>query len=189
LCKNVTNSYECAQKIEKYQLRHYGDLVKRDNNKLILKIDNGNDIVLENITGEFDGDMLYSFQEFFENINTYLIHIQYYEGIEFYIINKSSGEMTKVPGLIKISPDNTRLISFSIDLEAGYSPNGFVIYLIDNNSYLKDFEYYTNDWGPSNVEWITDKKIDIEKTEWKGSGLSVTGNVICEFDSNWKLIN
>lgn len=187
LCKKSNNSYECAQIIERYQIPYYSNFVKRTNLKLTLKLDNGKNLVLENIDKEEDG-IWYSFRDYLKNINSYLINIQYYEGGEYYLINKSNGLKIILPGLLKFAPDNLRFVSFNLDLEAQYSPNGFVIYKLVNNTYMKEYELFTNDWGISNVRWISNSEIEVDKKELKNDQLSVTGKIIYEFKNHiWRV--
>lgn len=183
LCKNSSNSYECAQIIEKYQIPYYSNFVKRTNQKLTLAIDNGSNLVLENNDKEEDG-IWYSFRDYMENINSYIIDIQYYEGGEYYLINKFDGKKIIVPGMIKIAPDNLHFVSYNLDLEAEYSPNGFVIYKLINNTYIKEYESFTNNWGPSNIRWISNNEIEVEKMQLKNNQLSVTGKINYELKNN-----
>jgi len=87
LCKNIHNSYECAQKIEKYQLSKYNDYVKRVGNKLILKINNKSDEILEDSKKDTDESVSYTFRDYLKDINSYLLGIHYWEGGSYYLIN------------------------------------------------------------------------------------------------------
>jgi len=184
LCKDIRNSYECAQVIEKHQLAIYGDLVKRVDGQLILKIDNNVDLVIEDIKSDWDDCKLHSFRDYFEDINSYIVEIQYWEGGAYYLINKSLGTKIVIPGLIAVSPDKKRFVSYNIDIEAAYSPNGFEIYRLGDNSFSKEFEFFLDDWGPSNALWINNNQIEFEKSAWKDSEVQVLGKVIYEFDQS-----
>lgn len=186
LCKDIHNSYECAQKIEKYQLTQYDDLVKRVNNKLILKTDKKSNIIFEDIAEEANG-VWFSFRDYIEEINSYIVHIHYYEGEAYYLINKHSGDKVQIPGLVIVSPSKLRIVSYSMDIEAGYSTNGFVIYKLTDSSFIEEFETELIDWGPSKAKWINDKQIEFEKSAWTGANVSVVGKVVYEFNDNWKI--
>lgn len=189
LCNNINNSYECAKKIEKYQLTKFSHLIKRNNNKLTLKIDNNADLILNDIDKEYDDGVWYSFRDYIKEINSYIVHIQYYEGDAYYLINKNSGEKIIIPGLVKISPNKKRLVSYNMDLVAEYTVNGFVIYNLTNTSFIKEFESKIdiNEWGPSNAEWINDNQIEFEKTVFKDTSETVVGKVIYEYKGKWEI--
>jgi hypothetical protein len=183
ICKDVSNSYVCAQKIEKFQLKQFKNSVDRIDGKLILKTDNGN-IVLEDKEKGDDVEH-FSFRDYVKDINSYLIEIQYYEGGAYCLINKSSGMMITIPGLIKISPDKTRIVSYNEDLISMYTKNGFVIYRLINNSFLKEYELEIDDWGPSKADWKDNSHIEFTKTAVKDGTIQETGKMIYEYSGKW----
>lgn len=188
LCKDISNSYECAQKIEKYQINRYKNLVTREKDKLLLKLDNGEQLTLEDIDkeGRSEGVVWYSFRELLEDLNVYVIHIQYYEGGEYMLINKNNGEKIKIVGKVKVSPDKQRLVSYNVDLEAGYSPNGFQIIRLLNDHFIKEYELIQDEWGPSNVKWINKNELEFEKTGWQNGSLEIIGKVNYIYkDNKW----
>jgi hypothetical protein len=184
ICKDVSNSYICAKKIEKVQLNHFKKSVKRIDKKLVLKINNDTDIVLED-KGNGDDVLLYSFRDYIKAINSYMVEIQYYEGGAYYLINKSSGNKITIPGLIKISPDKTRIVSYNLDLISRYTTNGFVIYKLTNNSFLKEYEVEIEDWGPSNADWKDNRHIEFTKSTVKNYKVQVTGKIDYEYSGKW----
>lgn len=183
LCKDVYNSYECAQIIEKYQLPHYNDLVKRTGNKLLLKTKRNQEVILEDIDKGPEG-VWYCFRDYLKEINAYIVFVQYYEGGAYCLINSNSGNMVYVPGLIKISPNRQRIVSYNLDLEARYSFNGFVIYRMANDTFVKEFEIETEQWGPTDARWIGNDRIEIEKALWLDNDIQVAGTVMCSFENN-----
>lgn len=186
LCEDLDGSYECAQKIEQHQLLVYNDIVSRTDNKLILKRENNIDIVLQDVEKDVEG-VHYLFRDYLEEINSYLIFIQYYEGGDYCLINKHSGQKIIIPGLVKISPDKNRFVSYNQDIEAMFSTNGFVIYKLLDNSFVKEYEVELSDWGPSNAEWLDDNNIEFEKYSWDGKSYGIHGKVIYEYDNTWKI--
>ncbi|MEW6621105.1 MAG: hypothetical protein AB1422_17530 [bacterium] len=176
LC-NCTNSYECAQKLEKYQLNRYKNFVIRQSDRLLLKLDNGGQLTLEDIDKEGNETELYTFRELLENLNIYVIQIHYYEGGEYMLINKNSGEKIKIVGKIKVSPDKQRLVSYNVDLEAHYCPNGFQIIRLLNDHFVEEYQLIIDEWGPSNVKWISNTKLEFEKIGWQDAGLKIIGKV------------
>ena len=87
------------------------------------------------------------------------------------------------PGLIKIAPDKSRLVSYNVDLVAEYTVNGFVIYRLTNTSFIKEFVLIIeiDEWWPSNAEWSDFIQIEFEITELNDTSENVAGKVIYEF--------
>lgn len=176
------------QNDEHAHIAKYKDLVKRENKNLLLKTTNGKDVVLKNTDNPEDAEnyATYFFEDYLKSIDAYLVMIQYYEGEEYCLISKKTGEQIIVPGQILLSPDKKRFISYNMDLEAGYSPNGFAIYLIKDNTFENEFELYSEEWGPSKVKWINNNEIEIERTVWSDNELIKDGNARCLFEnSEW----
>ena len=71
LCNNIHNSYECAKKIEKHQLTNFSHLIKRNNDKLILTIENNADVIF--IDKEFVMASLGIHLEIIKEINSYIV--------------------------------------------------------------------------------------------------------------------
>jgi hypothetical protein len=184
ICKDVSNSYLCAQKIEKFQLTQFKKSVERKDKTLVLKIDSGTDLVLED---RENGDNVerFSFRDYVKDINSYIIEIQYFEGGAYCLINKSSGKKITIPGLIKISPDKTRIVSYNEDLISRYTTNGFVIYRLINNSFLKEYELEIDDWGPSKADWTDNSHIEFAKSTVKDENVKVIGKIIYEYSGKW----
>lgn len=181
LTKNVNNSYEAAKIIEKHQMNEYSQLVNRKDDKLVLKIDNGNDIILKDQPNEGE-TVLFTFRNFYQDINSYLIAVHYYEGGIYSIYNKTTGEKIDVPGIIKISPDNSRILSFRV----GYEEENLIeIYNYSSNSYRNEFKFEPKEWSPTNAKWIDNNHIEIEKSEIRNESNKI-GKVIYEYDGFWK---
>ncbi len=185
ICNDIGNSYECSQKIEEYQLKRFNKIVKRDNDQLIITIDKSDNLIFKDADKETDDGKWYTFRDYFKDINSYLITIQHYEGLSYVLIHKITGNSIDIPGLIQISPDKKRIISYNVDLEAGYSDNGFVIYQIKNGSFIKEYELYPDDWGPSKINWIDNKNVEIEKTIIQNDNNVVADKLELYYDDIW----
>lgn len=162
LCNGIGNSYECAKIIEQHQIPKYSGMVKRVDKKLIFQLDNDKELALEDKDKESQGSW-FSFRDYLKEINSYIVHVQYYEGGAFCLINKKTGDKVDIPGLIEISPDKKRFVSYNIDLIAEYEKNGFTIYTLTNGTYKQEYDIELMEWGPSKVKWIDNSTIEIEK--------------------------
>lgn len=187
ICKDIHNSYECAQAIEKYQLPFYKDYVKRQDISLILKLDNGQTKTINNKNIDTDSIVAYCFRDYLENINAYLLEIQYYEGGNYLLIDKTFNKSSVILGIPVVSNDKKRFVVSNLDLESGYTANGFLIYNIDKeNGYTKEYEEYPKDWGPSKIKWINDNEIEIEQSKLdSNSNLVKFDTYKLKFDKQW----
>ncbi|MFA6449282.1 MAG: hypothetical protein WCX65_07445 [bacterium] len=179
LCKNISSVYACSQAIEKFQLKRFGKLVKRKNKRLYLNIDSNKQVVIQdkilNKLQDNENDTLYSFRSFDKDINVYEVEIQYYESGALLLVNKANGEQIEVIGHIKRSPDKKRIISYNMDLQAGFDPNGFQILKLSNNHFIKELDVELKNWGPSNAKWINKTEVEIEKTIFSSHGETIIG--------------
>lgn len=68
----------------------------------------------------------YLFKGYFPNIG-YLFFVAYWEGSSYLLINEKTGEGIRLWGEPIFSPSGNKFITTSVDLEAGYNPNGFQV--------------------------------------------------------------
>jgi len=164
--KIIENSlkYECKMSLWENILEPV-DLVKRDNDKLILKLDNGSEKILKNIVGDDnhkEEDVNYGFDKLYNDINAYGINFQLYEGSGYLLIDKKSGESISV-GSIVVSPNKERVLSYGLDLISGYNINGLkIIKLVDGN-FIVEYDSGSEKWGSQNTKWTNDSGIEFEK--------------------------
>jgi hypothetical protein len=138
--------------------------VKRDSLKLTFHLRNGADSVLINDTTEdWSGYIYYSYIESCNNIDYWLLGIDYYEGSQFLLLDREKGDKIWIWGKPVFSPDNKHFITYSCDLEAGYDPNGLELFEIDNKKAIHKWSKLIGDWGPSEIRWKNDSIIYIEQ--------------------------
>lgn len=162
------------------------ELVQKEGNKLILKLDDGTEKVITDTAGE--GDILpetnktenkskdtriYIFDKLYEDINQYGVIVRYYVGMDksnyYLLVNKNNGNEIYLPSeKIIISPNKQRIVSYNVDLISGFTTNGFSILNLKEGNFYKEYEYYPEDWGPSSAKWINDKELEFGKTKLNG---------------------
>ena len=185
IADGINNSYEHAQKIEKYQLNKYSKIAIRKDTALILKLENNQELILKDHNRGTDGVELYSFREYYDPIKVFVVEIQYYEGCSYLLINGLSGEQMNVFGTTKLSPDLKRLVSYNLDITAGYSENGFQIIDLKDNHFSLEYENKPEDWGPENVRWINNSEIEVEKQGFKDGDFRNIGKIYFVKRTNW----
>ncbi|MBX3163486.1 MAG: hypothetical protein KF900_03325 [Bacteroidetes bacterium] len=187
ICKGIDNSHNCFIAIEKYQLPLNSENVRREKDTLFLKLNNGKTKKIIDKTEETNGDgcVYYNYREYDEDLNSYILNVQYYEGGDYLLINKAKGDTALIFEVPVLSPDRKRFLICNFDI-SGYTTNGIAIYRIENDKIIKEY-YADENWGISEAEWINNDEISMEKIEYseKSGDFVKTGNVKLKYDKNW----
>lgn len=156
----IDNSHEEAQTIQKHLSKKFGDYFYTTDTTLVLKLSNGK-------TESFPlwdekKEEGFSFVHFFDKIDYILLHVQWYEGNCWMLVNRKNGMKKYINGLPYISLDNKKIIAINTDLEAAYSFNGIELYLITSDSLKLEFSRETK-WGPKDLKWLSDNQISLKR--------------------------
>jgi hypothetical protein len=176
----------CTNQDEIYKLIEFNDLVERRDDKLFMKLENGQSIVLVN-NQKITETVCYEFKDYIPELNSYFIDISYYEGNEYCLINKNTGFKLIIPGLFVVSPNKTHFVSYNSDIVARYSNNGFVIYRFENNKFIKEYDVLLKDWGPENARWINNIEIEFDKYCFHKNNYGIFGKINVEYKNKWKI--
>jgi len=162
LCRNCQNSLECAQAIETFQINNEKVHFSRKDEILELKIFNGhiNNIINEK-SNKWGQAKVYHYREFLPKLELFVVHVQYYEGDGYLLVDAKTGTMKYVWGLPIGSPDNDRFIVISEDLDAGYKPNLIQIWRRSSNGFYNEWDKKFEEVGPLEAAWINKKKLKI----------------------------
>lgn len=130
--------------------------VKRQGNKLVIKLGNGKERILNNnMEGDEENFLVYNYAGNYPSVNRKGFHLSYYEGSGFELVNTQNGDSMVTWSAPAISPDKKYMITASMDLVAAFDPNGFELYSIGNNNEVKKLgEITLEKWGPGLVQWI-----------------------------------
>ncbi|MEA3642063.1 MAG: hypothetical protein VBE63_19295 [Lamprobacter sp.] len=114
-CKGISNSFECAQAIERIQLPKYSEFVQRKGDTLAIRLKNGQKLNIKN-RGKF-GDLddrvqLYSFRDYFQKQGILVIEIHYWEGGEYLLVNTATGQQSKVIDIGDVFPVPSRSLVY-----------------------------------------------------------------------------
>jgi hypothetical protein len=170
--------------------------VIRVENRLSIRLDNGEvaDFVDEQSTPE--AAELYSYVGRFDSIGYDVIAIQFYEGGSYWLLNSKTGLRTPANGVPVVSPKGDRMVATSVDLSAGFIPTRVEIWKIQGNNLVSEYayEFTEEDWGPGDPVWVGDDRIVLPKIylfdERRGeSSLLLNGQrwVGSDFDSRSRL--
>jgi len=190
LCKNIDNSYKCAQAIERFQLKHYPKYVTRKGNRLELTLKNGKIKIIEN-SPETDYDDVegkhYSFREYIQSVGYFLIHVQYWEGSKFLMVHDKTGKEFLIPEVPELSPDKDRLVSVS---GGTYQFNGIQIWKFTSGGLVLEWTYEHKEYDRFTFNaWADNKTIKLYKfTEVKNQFVNIPQILKLE-PAGWQLVN
>lgn len=178
-----------ANKKEEFGINHYSDWVKRDNKRLTLRVNRGNDFVLNDgyiiDSSEENHGIFHLFKNYYKTINTYLIYSGKWEtGWSWYdYVNKVTGDHIQVSSEPIISPNNKKIITYYNGGHYDYD-SYFKVYSIVDNKYKEekisehiDYSFITD------IKWIGNNKIEIENSEITSEGgpFKFKNKIIIEF--------
>ena len=156
---NFDNSFLTLKAIEKYLLEKDANLVNRSDDTLFLKKNDGTYVsFVDSLEYEY-----FIYSKSFQNENFYLLLVHFYEGVVYGLVDKKSGKLTYIWGKPYFDKSGKRFLTCSIDLLAGYNPNGLQYFRVENDTIINEFSCETEGWGPVHVKWINDKTVQIER--------------------------
>lgn len=183
ICANIDNSLECAQAVEKEQLKKNSKRVNRNGGALSLNAEEGSPIVFTDTE-----DTFYSFSDYFSSIGYYVVLVHSFESYNYALVNARTKKSFTLTGFPVLSPDNKRIAAASLDLEAGYMPNSFQIWKVDGDRLVMEYSIEPKEWGPSKPVWIssTSLKFNINTLQEDYSVTAEEANLIKSGD-NWTI--
>ncbi len=166
ICRTIDNSYQCAQAIERHQLRqpHIARLAARTGAELRIRLHTGRTLRLRDSADKNDPSAtLFSFREYLEAIGYFLIHRQRYEGRDYVLIHARSGKRFTLQELPVISPDGLRMVAASSGLSQAHTTNAVQIWRVQPGGLELEFELRPKDWEPTDPEWLENRTIRLRK--------------------------
>jgi hypothetical protein len=183
-CRNLYNSYECAQAVEKIQLPRYPKLVHRQGDTLRLTLKSGKLIELKDVNGDDVGKVsLYSFREFFSDLGYYLVHEQPYEGSHYLMVNYRDGKRYHLHDLFLLSPDRQRLATLL--MSEAHNPTAIQIWRISPEKMTLEWSLEPQDWGPKDGAWRDNDTLTFAKTSYNEVRLGMM--LVHKDQTGWRL--
>ncbi|MEO9533876.1 MAG: hypothetical protein ABJG68_02680 [Crocinitomicaceae bacterium] len=142
--------------------------VFRVGDKLFFILNSGDTTVLANEPFDeenpnYNESAIYRFVGSVEGINHWEIFTIGYECHYTILLNKDSGNITKVIGRPVASPSSELILCGNPDLESGYTINGFDLVEYKKDRLLKIGQLELLDWGPYECSWKNDSVAIIKK--------------------------
>jgi hypothetical protein len=133
-----------------------------DSLHVTLRLANGRTLALVDDTTEGARYVRRSFEGPLPGTELLVVREGFYEGWDYLLVHPATGRATVVPERPVVSPDGSRLLVVSADLEAGYQPNVLQIWRIAPDGLEKEWELETADftagdgWAGSDPRWLGD---------------------------------
>lgn len=138
--------------------------VKRVDDALIFTLRNGSEKILKSNLEDEENTAEYIFMQSLDPIGYWEVLAFYYESFGYILINQTTGKEVYLWNKPVLSPDNKYLLIGSLDIEAGFIPNGFQLWSIENDSLKLQWEKEIENWGAEKLIWTNDNHIWGEQT-------------------------
>ena len=168
VCRGIFNTGDCARAIETYQRPLLKGQFRRSGNTLIIPIEGSKSVVLRDYWSDVSHGRDYSYIEFVPQIGQHLVHVQYYEGQSFWLVDAKSGKRTEICGVPILAPNGSRFGCYDANAEDGSSVE---IWRITTSGFRREWVFDQMDWVPGGLVWLNDNSIRILKEDFGGRGL------------------
>ncbi len=130
--------------------------IKKNNGKLVLNLTGNIKVVLRDSLSNSDNteQVTYNYLGHFKEVSLYVIIVQYYESVEYLLINDKTGVKTKIWGEPKLSSDNKHIVCSSNAIGYDIMPNGIQMWLIEKDNLKLVWEYKQEQWGVDGIIWV-----------------------------------
>lgn len=133
--------------------------VKREGEQLLFSLKNGGQKILKSNLTEEDNTVEYIFIGSLDAIGYWEVLVFYYESFDYLLVNQNNGVEVHVWNKPVVSPDHQYILCGSLDIEAGFIPNGFQLWSVEKDSLKLQWEKQIENWGVENLIWTKDNFI------------------------------
>jgi hypothetical protein len=122
-------------------------------------------VVLKNDTSVSESFKKYRYEGTFSGIGFVHIHGDFWESSGDLLISLKNGTINFFWGRPKLSPDQSMIISYNVDLGPRYMSNGIQLFKVENGPIKNVFETEIENWGPKEIKWESDSTILIKRVK------------------------
>lgn len=121
-------------------------------------------LVLEDDTSNAAGTRVYRYERHLPEIGFHLVEMGYYEGGGWLLVDARTTDQTEILGRPSVSPGRTRFAAASVDMEAGYDPNGIQVWRLGDGPPRLEWGIDGGDsWGASDPVWRGEDELDFTR--------------------------
>lgn len=154
-CWSREDAEACALRAERGLLAATGGEARREGGRLLFRGTGGGSLSLEDDATEGERFVRYRYAGRLPEIGQHLVQMGFYEGGGWLLVSAETTDQTHVIGPPVVAPDRSRFVAASVDLEAGYDPNGIQVWSLARGFPRLEWGLDGGDaWGASDAVWI-----------------------------------
>lgn len=147
----------CNERIEAKAITARSSLVSRVGDALHLDVGTGSDVIFMDNRWEGSETRVYRYLGEFEPFPYLVVHLGYYEGDEFLLINRHDGSVLRVPAVPVTSPDGRR-IAVASGMLADYNPNRIEVWRLAGTHLEREWMFEPKGWAARIPEWVSESE-------------------------------
>ena len=159
--KKGANSHECARAIEELALQRPGSAARRNDEILEIRTTKGYTAFHDAIS-ESNNSVAYSYLGYLEQIKSHVVHVQYYEGNSFLILDYNVASKAYAAGFPIVSPDNQRFLSIYQDAYGEFGGTHIEMWSVNASGSTREATFQPS-WMPVSAVWLDANKFEIAK--------------------------
>ena len=154
----------CAARVERGLLAASAGGARRAGDTLFFRGAGRGGLALASDTREGGDFVRYRYRALLPEIAQHLVQMDFYEGGGWLLVDAVTAEQTRVLGPPVVAPDRSRFVATSVDLEAGYDPNGIQVWSLARGFPRLEWGLDGGDaWGASDAVWIDARTVEFTR--------------------------
>jgi hypothetical protein len=154
----------CAVRVERGLLAASAGGASRAGDTLHFRGAGRGGLALVSDTREGGDFVRYRYRALLPEIAQHLVRMDFYEGGGWLLVDAVTAEQTRVLGPPVVAPDRGRFVATSVDLEAGYDPNGIQVWSLARGFPRLEWGLDGGDaWGASDAVWIDARTVELTR--------------------------
>jgi hypothetical protein len=159
-----TAALRCQSRIEARRMAATRGLAARSRDTLLIRGTGGDTLRLVNVTSAPDRTIDYRYDRYLSDIGSHLVKLSYYEGGSWILVDARTTGQTQLIGPPVVSPRRTRFAAASLDLLAGYNPNGVQVWRLGEEAPRLEWGIDGgNQWGAAALKWVSEDALDFTR--------------------------
>ncbi|MEW5927965.1 MAG: hypothetical protein AB1941_10790, partial [Gemmatimonadota bacterium] len=154
----------CAARVERELLAASAGGARRAGDTLYFRGQGGGALALGNDATEGQRFVRYRYRALLPEIAQHLVQVDFYEGGGWLLVDAVGTHQTHLIGPPVVAPGRGRFVATSVDLEAGYDPNGIQVWSMARGFPRLEWGLDGGDaWGASDAVWIDDRTVEFTR--------------------------
>lgn len=139
--------------------------VRRSRFRLLFTLNNEQQAVVQDDTSATDEATTHCYWGELPEAHQWVVFVGQWEGSHVLLVDQRTGQQTPVWGQPVVSPNKKYLLAYSLDMEAGYNPNGLQLFRVTATGLTRVWALPIAQWGPLEVRWLSNQSVLIKQQE------------------------